>query len=78
MNICFYLCSNKRYYFVQVLAPRSEIGVVSSSKRKRVKKEDTTLQQMAHLLDVSTEDAAVSNIMVKAYRVGHTHTAHLH
>lgn len=65
-----FIKKNSHFSLMEVLVPRTEIGLVSSNKRKRVKKDDmTTLQQTAMLLDISIEDAADANLMVNSYRV---------
>ncbi|KAG0710048.1 Lysine-specific demethylase 5A [Chionoecetes opilio] len=63
-----FLKKNSHLTLLEVLVPRTDIGVVSG-KRKRVKREEmSALQQQAQLLDISMEDAANSAIVVKAFK----------
>lgn len=64
--ICFL---QHNFIFIQVLVPRTDIGVVSG-KRKRVKREEMSAQQQqAQLLDINVEDTANPATVVKAFKV---------
>ncbi|XP_071532238.1 lysine-specific demethylase 5A isoform X2 [Panulirus ornatus] len=63
-----FLKKNSHLTLLEVLVPRTDIGVVSG-KRKRVKREEMSAQQQqAQLLDISLEDAANSPTVVKAFK----------
>lgn len=63
-----FLKKNSHLTLLEVLVPRTDIGVVSG-KRKRVKREEmSALQQQAQLLDISLDDAANSATVVKAFK----------
>lgn len=60
---------HKKCFSIQVLVPRTDIGVVSG-KRKRVKREEMSAQQQqAQLLDINVEDTANPATVVKAFKV---------
>ncbi|XP_069947647.1 lysine-specific demethylase 5A isoform X2 [Cherax quadricarinatus] len=63
-----FLKKNSHLALLEVLVPRTDIGVVSG-KRKRVKREEMSAQQQqAQLLDISLEDAANPPTVVKAFK----------
>ncbi|RXG69427.1 Lysine-specific demethylase 5A [Armadillidium vulgare] len=63
-----FLKKNSHQTLLEILLPRTDIGVVSA-KRKRVKKDDMSpQQQLGQLLDISFEDAATPSVVVKAYK----------
>ncbi|KAK3857439.1 hypothetical protein Pcinc_003821 [Petrolisthes cinctipes] len=63
-----FLKKNSHLTLLEVLVPRTDIGVVSG-KRKRVKREEMSAQQQqVQLLDMSIEDAAISSSVVKAFK----------
>ncbi|KAG7166548.1 Lysine-specific demethylase 5C-like [Homarus americanus] len=63
-----FLKKNSHLTLLEVLVPRTDIGVVSG-KRKRVKREEMSAQQQqAQLLDITLEDAANPATVVKAFK----------
>lgn len=63
-----FLKKNSHLTLLEVLVPRTDIGVVSG-KRKRVKREEMSAQQQqAQLLDISFEDTANPATVVKAFK----------
>ncbi|KAK7080654.1 Lysine-specific demethylase 5A [Halocaridina rubra] len=63
-----FLKKNSHLALLEVLVPRTDIGVVSG-KRKRVKREEMSAQQQqAQLLDISVEDSANPATVVKAFK----------
>ncbi|XP_045603249.1 lysine-specific demethylase 5A isoform X2 [Procambarus clarkii] len=63
-----FLKKNSHLTLLEVLVPRTDIGVVSG-KRKRVKREEMSAQQQqTQLLDISLEDAANPPTVVKAFK----------
>ncbi|XP_027231088.1 lysine-specific demethylase 5A isoform X2 [Penaeus vannamei] len=63
-----FLKKNSHLSLLEVLVPRTDIGVVSG-KRKRVKREEMSAQQQqAQLLDINVEDTANPATVVKAFK----------
>ncbi|CAL4073717.1 unnamed protein product [Meganyctiphanes norvegica] len=63
-----FLKKNSHLTLLEVLVPRTDIGVVSG-KRKRVKREEMSpQQQQAQLLDISLDDTANPATVVKAFK----------
>ncbi|KAA0199715.1 hypothetical protein HAZT_HAZT010386 [Hyalella azteca] len=64
-----FLKKNSTFSLIEVLVPRTEVGVIGSNKRKRFKKDElTTVQQAAALLDITALQAANPARLVKAYK----------
>lgn len=63
-----FLKKNSHLTLLEVLVPRTDIGVVSG-KRKRVKREEMSpQQQQAQLLDISIDETANPATVVKAFK----------
>ncbi|KAF2350829.1 JmjN domain [Trinorchestia longiramus] len=64
-----FLKKNSTYSLIEVLVPRTEVGVVGSNKRKRFKKDElSSVQQAAVLLEISAQHAADPAYLLRAYK----------
>ena len=63
--------NSSHYSLIEVLVPRTDIGLSSGTKKsnKRFKREESVLMQASSLLDITPDKAAKSSSLVQAYKV---------